>query len=374
MKGLVINMRFICDKSEICEAMGNVSKAVSTKSAVPALEGVKIKLNGNILELTGYDLELGIRTNISVKSDDNGEFIINARLFNEIIKKMPSDEICISVDDNLNVTIICEQIEYNISAIPSDEYPELPELDREKSITITQSTLKNMINQTIYAVAVSDSKPILTGEFFDIDESGNFNMVALDGFRLAVRNEKIDCSERYSFVVPSKALAEIARLLKDDESQCTMFTNGRHIIFDISKYLVFSRLLDGEFHNYKNSIPSNFSTEVIIKTRELIESLERCSLLISEKNKSSIKCEFSDGKLNISCQTTLGKINDEMSVDINGNSLVIGFNNKFAIDALKAADTDKVRLQMNGSNKPIIILPMMGDSFTYLLMPMNFRN
>lgn len=367
-------MKFVCNKSEISEAIGNVSKAVPSKSPVPSLEGVKLKLSENILELTGYDLELGIRTQIQVKSDDSGECVINARLLNDIIKKMPSEEINIQVNEQLNASIVCNLIEYNVSALSADEYPELPVFNREKSISIPQSILKNMINQTIYAVSSNDNKPILTGELFDISENGNFSMAALDGFRLAVRNEKIQCSEKYSFVVPSKALSEISRLLKDDDNICEFYTNGKHIIFDISGYLVFSRLLDGEFHNYKASIPSDFSTEVIIKTKEFTEALDRCSLLISEKNKSPIKCIFSDGQLNISCQTAIGKINDELSADINGNAVTIGFNNRFALEALKAADTDSVRLQMNGGNRPVKILPMMGDSFVYLLMPVTLRN
>lgn len=369
------NMKFVCNKNEICEAIVNVSKAVAVKSTIPALEGIKIKLTGNILELTGYDLELGIKTRLSVKTEEEGECVINARLFNEIIKKMPADEICIYINEKMNVTIECGLTEYNISAMEANEYPELPEIDNEKSIVIPQSILKNMIEQTIYAVSVSDNKPILTGELFDIDEEGNFNMAALDGFRLAVRNEKINCNEKYNFVVPSKALSEVSRLLIDDDSEnCELFTNGRHIIFDISGYLVFSRLLEGEFHNYRNSIPNDFTTEVIIKTKELTEALERCSLLISEKNKSPIKCVFSDGQLNLSCQTAVGKISDELTVDINGNDVTIGFNNRFAIEALKAASTEKVRLQMNGGNRPIKILPMVGNSFTYLLMPVTLRN
>ena len=368
-------MKFVCNKNEISEAIGNVSKAVSSKSPIPALEGIKLKLTGNILELTGYDLELGIKTQLNVKSEEDGEYVINARLFNEIIRKMPADEVCIDINEKMNVKIACGLTEYNVSAISADEYPELPGFDREKSIFISQSILKNMINQTIYAVSVNDNKPILTGELFDINEDGNFSMVALDGFRLAVRNEKISCDEKYSFVVPSKALAEAARLLNDDdESHCEIYTNGRHIIFDISGYLVFSRLLDGEFHNYKSSIPTDFTTEIIIKTKELMDALDRCSLLISEKNKSPIRCEFADGQLNISCQTAIGKISDELAVDINGSPVTIGFNNRFAIEALKAADTDKVRLQMNGGNRPIKILPMMGNSFTYLLMPVTLRN
>lgn len=367
-------MKFICTKNEFSEAIGNVSKAVSSKSPIPALEGIKLSLKGNILELTGYDLELGIKTQLNVKAERDGEYVVNARLLSEITRKMPSDEICIDINEKMNVNITCGYTEYNISALAADEYPELPAFDREKSVSVSQNILKNMINQTIYAVSSNDNKPILTGELFDIDESGSFSMVALDGFRLAVRNEKINCTEKYSLVVPSKALAETARLLKDDDSRCEFYTNGKHIIFDISGYLVFSRLLDGEFHNYKASIPTDFTTEIIIRTKELMEALDRCTLLISEKNKSPIKCEFADGQLAISCQTPIGKISDEMYVDINGNPVTIGFNNRFAIEALKAADTDKVRLQMNGSNRPIKILPMMGDSFTYLLMPVTLRN
>lgn len=368
-------MKFICNKNEISEAIGNVSKAVSSKSPVPALEGIKLKLKENILELTGYDLELGIKTEIQVKSDDSGEFIINARLFNEIIKKMPADEISIEVNEKLNVSIICNFVQYSVSALPADEYPELPDISRDNSVTVSQGILKNMIDQTIYAVSSNDNKPILTGELFDIDGNGNFSMVALDGFRLAVRNEKIQCSEKYSFVVPSKALCEISRLLSDDEENCCSFcTNGKHIIFDISGYTVFSRLLDGEFHNYRSSIPSDFSTEVIIRTRELTDALDRCSLLISEKNKAPIKCIFSDGQLSISCQTPVGRINDELQADINGNAVTIGFNSRFAIEALKSADTDSIRLQMNGGNRPIKLLPMMGESFVYLLMPVTLRN
>ena len=366
-------MNFICKKEEICEAINNVSKAASVKSTIAALEGIKISLKDGLLEFTGYDLEIGIKTKIGVKSADSGECVLNSRLFSEIVRRMPSEEISVEIDENLNVKLCGNVTEYNVSAIPSDEYPDLPDFDREKSIVISQSVLKNMINQTNYAVSQKDDKPILTGELFHI-ENGCFNMVAIDGFRLAVRNEPLQADEAYRFVVPSRALLEVSRLLKDDENaKCTIHTNKKHIIFEISGYLVFSRLLEGEFHNYKASIPEGCKTEVIVKTRDMIECLERCSLLINEKNKAPVRCKFENGEISISCKTAIGQIQDEIYADMNGDMVEIGFNNKFILDSLKASESDKLRIQMNGASRPIKLLPLQGESFTFLLMPVQLK-
>jgi DNA polymerase-3 subunit beta len=242
-------------------------------------------------------------------------------------------------------------------------------MESEKQFTINQNILKSMISQTIFAVSLNDNKPVLTGELFDISD-GELYVVAIDGFRLAVRKEKIDYDESLKFVVPSKALNEISKLLKDDdELLCTVCTNNKHIMFDINGYHLFSRLLEGEFHNYKASISNEFKTEVIVKSREFIECLERCSLLINEKNKSPVKCNFNDGEVAIDCKTSIGKISDELSVDISGDSVLIGFNYKYILDVLKASECDKVKIHMNGGNKPISIVPLQGDSFMFLIMP-----
>lgn len=367
-------MKFICNKQSICDAISNVSKAVSAKSAITALEGIKLKLSYNILELTGYDLEIGIRTSIEVKSEDTGECILGARLFSEIVRRMPADEICLNIDESMNVTISGSSTEFKICAMPADEYPDLPQIDMNSYIQLSQDALKSMINQTIYAVSVRDTKPVLTGELFDILD-GSFNLVAIDGFRLAIRNEIISCPDNYHFVVPSKALNEVSRMLKDDgELLCKIFTNNKHIVFELNGYQVFARLLEGDFHNYKNSISPQYKTEVVVKTRELIDCLERCSLLISEKNKGHIKCRFEDNQIFVECKTGIGHINDEIEAEISGEPLTIGFNNKFALDALKATESDKIRIQMNGGNRPIKILPLKGTSFAFLIMPITLKN
>lgn len=377
LKGKKIKMnsiKFSCVKDDICTAIGNVSKAVSTKSTIPALEGIKLFLNGSSLELTGYDLEIGITTVIEAKSDDNGEIVLNSRLFSEIIRRMPSEYVNFEVDVNLNMKISGGNAEYQISAISADEYPAIPEISRDKVISINQETLKSMINQTNYAVSVLDTKPILTGELFDI-ENGEFNMVAIDGFRLAIRHEKITSSEKYNLVAPSKALLEASRLLKDDaENDCDIYIDNKYVVIEVNGYKVFTRLLEGEFHAYKKSVPNDFKTEAVVKTNEIIHCLERCSLLLNEKNKAPVKCSFEDGKIKVNCRTAIGKLEDSIPAAISGEDVIIGFNNKYFLDALKAAETDMVKIQMTGSNRAVKIVPMEGDSFTFIVMPVQIKN
>ena len=294
------NIKFSCDRVKLCEAISNVSKAVPSKSNMAALEGIKLSLNNDVLELTGYDLELGIRTTVGVNSTDKGELIVNSRLFSEIIRKMSSKEISIEIDEKLNITICGDATTYNISAIPANEYPDFPRINNEKYVEIPQYILRNMIEHTRHAVATNENKPILTGQLFDIEDN-TFRMVAIDGFRLAVRVERIKEDEKFNFVVPSKALSEVSKILsKNDpvqsgqentekaktepkqELMCKIYQDTKHITFEISGYYVVSRLLTGEFHNYKASIPETFTTEVVIKTKDFIDSIERCSLLINE--------------------------------------------------------------------------------------------
>lgn len=366
-------MKLICNKQSLYEAVINVSKAASDKSSIPALEGIKMKLQNNILELTGYDLEIGIRTEISVKSEDIGEFIVNSRLLSDIIKRMPTEDVLIEVNSSMQVKISGGATEYTVSAMTADEYPELPEADSEEKFAISQGTLKDMIRQTIFAVAVVDTKPILKGELFEIQD-GVFNMVSLDGYRLAVRTENINTANDYKFVVPSNALREVIKLLNEEEDEnCIIYISKKHIIFDISGYLVYSRLIEGEFHNYKGSIPKTCNTEVIVNTKDMIDCLERASLLINERVKSPVRCIFDNGQLNLSCSTSIGKISDEISVDITGPMIEIGFNCKFLLDPLKTITDDKVKLQMNGGNLPMKIVPLNSDNYTFLVLPVRLK-
>lgn len=368
-------MKFICNKTEISEAISNVSRAVSQKSTIPALEGIKVRVSSGSVELTAYNLEMGIRTSINANTEGEGEFVVSSRLFSEFTRRMSGDEITYDINENLVINISCSATDCSFSAMSANEYPELPKVDSARSFSVKQNILKSMINMTSYAASLNESKPVLTGELFDI-EDGSFNMVAIDGFRLAIRSEITDCAEKYHFVVPKKALLEVSTLIKDDDDEklCTVCTNDRHIIFEIGNVFVISRLLEGTFHNYKLSIPSGCKTEVIIGKRDFQTCLERCALLIDDKNKSPIRCEVGNGVMKISCKTGIGKINDAISADISGETVTIGFNNKLILEALRAAEGDKVRLRFNGAMKVIEMLPLEGESFIFLIMPIQLKN
>ena len=252
-------MKFSCDKQFLCEAIVNVSKAVASNSTIPALEGIKVKVTPNQVELTGYNLEIGITTTLMAITEGEGEFVIDSRIFSEMTRKMSDDVIVFELNENMTVAISSGNTQCSITAMSAEEYPELPKVDTKTPIKIPQGTLKSMISNTKYAVSTTEVKPIFTGELFDI-ENNSFSMVAMDGFRLAIRNESIAYTEKSYFVVPRKTLSELSSLIRDNdgERECNIYVNPKNVIFDINGYLIISRLLEGEFHNYKISIPSVF--------------------------------------------------------------------------------------------------------------------
>ena len=363
-------MIFNCEKSELSETLNNVSKAVADRSSMSILEEIRFVLNEGSLELTGYDLEIGIRTVVKTVSDDKGSFTANARLFSEMVRRMPSGTLTIELDDKKVITLSSGVTSYNLNAADDFEYPELPSKGDSEGIKLSQAVLKNMITQTKFAASILNIKPILKGELFDIDEN-MLTMAAIDGYRLAVRNEPIAFDGQLHFVILAKSLDEISKLLSDDEEEsCTVYITRKHAVFEIGRYLVNARLLEGEFHPYKSAIPTECSTEVIADRQELITVLERCQLLINEKNPSPVRCVFEDGKIKIKCASAqLGRFYDEVDADVKGASLEIGFKCKYFTDPLKVISEDKVRLQLNGSLQPMKILPVTGNSYLYLVLP-----
>lgn len=366
-------MKFTCSKTALSEAISNVSRAVSQKSTIAALEGIKVSVAPGKVTLTGYNLDLGITTSIEAETNDSGEFVVSTRLFSEFTRKMGGEDITFEIDDNLIINISSAATECSFSGISAEEYPDLPEVDSKGGFCVKQHLLKSMINMTSYACSTNESKPILTGELFDI-EDGKFNLVAIDGFRLAIRCEFAETNDKFHFVVPRKALQELSTLIKDEEdSPCEICTNDRHIIFRLGSVYVISRLLEGPFHNYRLSIPTGFKTEVNVSKKELAASLDRCSLIIDEKNKSPLHCEVGNGVIKITCKTGIGKVNDAITADISGEAVTIGFNNKLMLEALRAAEGDRVRIRFNGAMKVIEILPPEGENFIFLVMPIQLR-
>lgn len=365
-------MKIICKRQSLVEAVSNVQRAVSSKSTLPALEGILLKTNSQAVELCGYDLELGITTFIKAEVQEEGEIVLSAKLFSDIVRRLPGDSVTITVDEKLIVGIQSGVAEFSIVGIPSSEYPELPSVTGATQLSMTHALLKSMIKQTLFAVADTDSKPIHTGTLFEI-QGGVIRLVSVDGYRLALRRENVNCEEELHFVVPGKTLGEVLKLLSDEEKTLSISVGRRHIIFEINEYSVISRLLDGEFLDYNAAIPASFTTEVDVQTRSFIDSVERVSLLITDRLKSPVRCIFDDGEVKISCTTSIGKANDELMAAIRGDSVEIGFNNRYLLDALRNTDTDEVKVQLNGPLSPMKVVPKEGDSFLFLVLPVRLK-
>lgn len=365
-------MNIICDKQLLTEAVANVSRAVSSKNTLAALEGVLLQAHGNRLDLTGYDLELAISTSIDAQVAEEGEIVLTARIFLDMIRRMPSDTVSIVSDDKMLTQVKGSMTEYTILGIPAAEFPELPAVTQAVPVTLGKDTLKNMIDQTLFAVATNDAKPAHMGSLFEMKD-GLLNVVAVDGYRLALRREKVASGEDLYFIVPGKSLQEVSKLIRDDEGDVALSVSKRHIIFEIGGYRIVSRLLEGDFLDYRAAIPEGGSTEIRISTKELISAIDRTSLLISDNIKSPLRLQFTDGLIRISCSTALGKAYDEISCRQEGDDVEIGFNSRYMVEALKASDCDELRLVLNGSLSPIKLMPLDGDAFVFLVLPVRLK-
>ncbi len=362
-------MKFVCNRNKLTEAVTNVQRAVSAKSSNPALEGILIEAEKNKLKLYGYDLDICITTTIEAKVIKEGAAVIAAKLFSEIIRKLPEDEITIDVDEKFIVYIQSGKVDYKIIGMPSADYPEITMVNSSDVINIDGETLDSMIRQTIYAVSDKDTKPAHKGSLFEIGDK-KIRIVSVDGYRLAIRTENIDYEGEKTFIVPGKSLNEITKLINENTKNVEITVSGRHIAFNIGSYSLISRLIEGEFMNYKTSIPRVHATELKINTRKIINMIERMSLLLTDKMKSPIRCLIDNGYIKTSCNTTLGQATDETEVTVEGESVEIGFNNRFLLDALRYSETDEVVLKLNGSLSPMVVTPTEGDSFLFLLLPM----
>lgn len=367
-------MRFICNRALLTETVLNVSRVIPSKSSIPALEGICIKAGRDGLTLTGYDMEAGITTTIAADIADPGEIVLSARLFADMLRKMAGETVSVSVGDKYLTEICCGMTQFTILGMPADEFPELPQIENGAGIVLEQETLKSMIDQTLFAIAMTDAKPIHTGSLFDLKDN-TLNVVSVDGYRLALRSEHTQADETLSFVVPGKVLSELSKLLRDDaETPAILDVSQHHIVFRIGDYSVISRLLEGEFLDYRASIPAGSTTTAKVSTREFIESIERVSLLISDRLRSPLRILFDENKIKISCSTSLGRSYDELDCTLNGSTVEIGFNNKYLLDALKASTSDEVLLEISGPLSPIKVLPPEGSDYLFLVLPVRLKN
>lgn len=366
-------MKLTCEKTKLVEALSNVQRAVSQKSTIAALEGILITATNSELKLCGFNTELGITTVIPAIVTDSGTLVLNAKLLTEIVRKLPGDVLEIYVEDNLKTTVTCGQSKFELIGLDAEEFPSLPSVEDAMSLEVSVEMLRSMIRQTIFSVSESDTKPIHTGTLFEIRDKA-LTLVSVDGYRLALRKEPIKEDLELNFVVPGKTLREVLRVMPDDNETVKISAGMTHIVFSVGDYTVVSRLLDGEFLDYHSTIPKKREIEVMVKTNDFAESIERVSLLITDRLKSPVKCLFSKNHIHLSCRTSIGKADDEIpSTSTSDEELEIAFNNKYMTDALKNSETDEIKITLNGPLSPIMLTNKDEKSFVFIVLPVRIK-
>ena len=367
-------MKIICDKTLLSAAIDGVSRAVTPRATLPVLEGILLKAEGFTLTLTGYDLEMGIVTTIEANVLEPGDIVLNAKLLSDMVRRMPAGQIDISVADSGKTTIQGGVAQFEIQSMPAADFPQLPNTGAEDTLTVKTVVFREMVERTLYAVSQDEKRPAHTGELLEI-QPDKLTVVALDGFRLAIVEREVTANKDIRIIVPGKTMTEVLRLLaNDDEAEVRICANRRYIVFMTAGYTIMSRLIEGEFLNYKNVIPEGYRTQAVLDTKGFVETIERASLIITERLKNPLRITFTDGKVIVRCQTSLGRVMDEFAAACEGDEVEIGFNNRYLLDALRNARTEQVRVQLSGPLSPVKILPAEGDDFLYLVLPVRFRN
>ena len=365
-------MIFTCSRAALSEAANHIARVVPSKSTYPALTGILLVAGQGQVTLSGYDLEMGITTAVDANIEQPGKIVLDAKLLCDIVRRLPEDKVTLNVNERHLCQITSGKSLFSLVGINGDEFPELPGVQQGESITVEGALLDSMVRQTIYATGdPNGSRPVLAGIKVEVGE-GDLRMIAVDGSRLAVRCEKIDTDKELSFIVPGKAFSEVVKLMGEDDS-VTMSVSARQIVFAVGGYSVVSRLLEGEFINYKRTIPPTTSTKVVANTADMIDMIERISQVIVERFRTPVTCRFENGRFQAACTTERGNAQDEMIVAIEGEPMNIGCNSRFLLEALRAAETDEVVITMSGPLSPIVIRPPEGESFLFIVLPVRVK-
>ena len=367
-------MKFECEKTLLASAIEGVSRAITNRAAIPVLEGIYLKAEGFNLTLTGYDMEMGITTTLECNVLVPGETVLDARLLFSMISRMPAGDVCIELTDEGQAKISGGVVEFEIPAMNASDYPSLPVTGADNTMTLKCGMMREMIEKTIYAVSQDAKKPAHTGELFVI-EPGSLTVVALDGYRLAIIKRDVECTRDIRIIIPGKTLQELLKIMGGDEDEVKIDANRRYVVFTTNGYTIMSRLIEGDFLNYEGVIPKDKKTRVTVDCKTFIDTIERASLIITERLKNPLRINFAEDKVTVRCQTPLGKVVDEFApIEMAGDTVEIGFNNRYLLDALRYSKCERMVLEINGPLSPVKLLPENGTDFIYLVLPVRFKN
>lgn len=365
-------MKLVFSKSNLNRAVSIVMKAVPTRTTMSILECILIDASTNEIKFTANDMELGIETIVDGEIIEKGKVAIDAKIFSEIVRKLPDNDITIETDSNFTSIITCENSKFNIAGKSGDDFSYLPAILKDTSITISQFSLKEIINQTIFSIAMNDNNKMMTGELFEVSEN-SLKVVGLDGHRIAIRNIALtECSDEVKVVVPGKTLVEISKILSNNaDDLVNIYFTKNHILFEFDNTIVVSRLIEGDYFKINNMLSSDYETKITINKKEFLDSIDRANLLIKEGDKKPIIINITDGSLEVNVTSAIGSLNENIDINKEGKDIMIGFNPKFLIDALRVIDDETVNIYLVNPKAPCFIKDK-DETYIYLILPVNF--
>ena len=365
-------MKFTCSKSNLLTGVQIVSKAVPNKTTMSILECILVDATSDSIKLTANDMELGIETVIEGNIIEKGIIALDAKLFLEIVRKLPDNDITVESDASYKTTITCEKAKFNIIGKPGDDFTYLPKIEKLDSIMVSQFTLKEIIRQTIFSIADNDTNKLMTGELFEVNDN-ILKVVALDGHRISVRKIALKNSyDNKKVVVPGKTLNEVSKILPGDtDKDVVIFFTDKHIVFEFDNTVVVSRLIEGDYFNIDHMLSSDYETKVKINKKEFYDCIDRATLLVKEGDKKPIILNITDESLELKISSTIGSMNESIDIAKNGKDLMIGFNPKFLIDALRVIDEEEIDIYLVNPKTPCFIKDK-ENKYTYMILQVNF--
>lgn len=365
-------MKLVCSKSNLLTGVQIVSKAVPSKTTMSILECILIDATQGQIKLTANDMEIGIETVIEGEVIEKGIIALDAKIFSDIVRKLPDSDITIETDSSFKTTITCEKAKFNIIGKSGEDFSYLPEIERNDSIVVSQFTLKEVVRQTIFSIADNDNNKLMTGELFEINED-ELKVVSLDGHRISIRKIKLKNSYgNKKVVVPGKTLSEVSKILSGDtDKDVNIFFTDKHVLFEFDQTIVVSRLIEGEYFRIEQMLSSDYETKVRVNKRELLDCIDRATLLIKEGDKKPIIINITDDNMELKINSTVGSMDESMDIQKSGKDLMIGFNPKFMIDALRVIDDEEIDMYLVNPKAPCFIKDA-EEQYIYLILPVNF--
>lgn len=365
-------MKIICSKSDLLKSVNIAVRAVPVRTTMPILECILIEAAAGDIKFTTNDMDMGIETHVKGIVDEPGTAAVDARIFSDIIRKLPDDDVIITADESLTIKIVCGRAKFTISGKSGDDFAFLPDVEKEEEITISQFTLKSIVQQTIFSTASNENNKLMTGELFEI-KGDQLRVVAIDGHRIAIR--RVELKNAYSdrrVVVPGKTLSEVTKILSGEiDDTVSLFFSKNHMVFEMPDTRIVTRLIEGEYFNVDQMISNDYETKVAVSRQFLLSCIDRATLFVKEGDKKPIIIEITDDVMKLSIDSPLGSMNEEIGIAKEGRDIMIGFNPRFLIDALKAIDDETVSLYLINPKAPCYIRDE-DQTYTYLILPVNF--